>query len=75
MPEKNKARGEPPAAVARARWEVADIFRGRGSAWRKANTAHVSLGQLKVHVGDRELSQGGPRRTCRALRDVPARRD
>jgi hypothetical protein len=28
--------------------EVADIFRGHGSAWRKANAGHVSLGQLKV---------------------------
>ena len=28
--------------------EVADIFRGYGAAWRKANAGHVSLGQLKV---------------------------
>jgi len=28
--------------------EVADIFRGHGPAWRKANAGHVSLGQLKV---------------------------
>jgi hypothetical protein len=28
--------------------EVADIFRGHGSAWRHANAGHVSLGQLKV---------------------------
>jgi hypothetical protein len=28
--------------------EVADIFRGHGSAWRRANAGHVSLGQLKV---------------------------
>jgi hypothetical protein len=28
--------------------EVADIFRGHGPAWRRANTGHVSLGQLKV---------------------------
>jgi predicted Zn-ribbon and HTH transcriptional regulator len=28
--------------------EVADIFRGHGSAWRQANTGHVSLDQLKV---------------------------
>jgi hypothetical protein len=28
--------------------EVADIFRGHGAAWRKANAGHVSLGQLKV---------------------------
>jgi hypothetical protein len=28
--------------------EVADIFRGHGSAWRQANAGHVSLDQLKV---------------------------
>ena len=28
--------------------EVADIFRDRGPAWRKANAGHVSLEQLKV---------------------------
>jgi hypothetical protein len=28
--------------------EVADIFRGHGSAWRRANAGHISLGQLKV---------------------------
>jgi hypothetical protein len=28
--------------------EVADIFRGHGPAWRKANAGHVSLDQLKV---------------------------
>jgi hypothetical protein len=28
--------------------EVADIFRGHGSAWRQANAGHVSLGQIKV---------------------------
>jgi hypothetical protein len=28
--------------------EVADIFRGHGAAWRKANAGHVSLGQFKV---------------------------
>jgi|TARA_B100001964_G_scaffold244611_1_gene326892 hypothetical protein len=28
--------------------EVADIFRAHGSAWRRANAGHVSLGQLKV---------------------------
>jgi hypothetical protein len=28
--------------------EVADIFRDHGSAWRRANAGHVSLGQLKV---------------------------
>jgi ssDNA-binding Zn-finger/Zn-ribbon topoisomerase 1 len=34
--------------VSRPRLEVADIFRGHGSAWRQANAGHVSLGQLKV---------------------------
>jgi len=29
-------------------WEVADIFRDHGPAWRKANAGHVSLDQLKV---------------------------
>ncbi|MBI5263605.1 MAG: IS91 family transposase [Bradyrhizobium sp.] len=28
--------------------EVADLFRGHGPAWRRANAGHVSLGQLKV---------------------------
>ena len=28
--------------------EVADIFRSRGPAWRRANAGHVSLDQLKV---------------------------
>ena len=28
--------------------EVADIFRGHGPAWRRANAGHVSLGQLKA---------------------------
>jgi len=34
--------------MGRSALEVADIFRGHGSAWRKANAGHVSLGQLKV---------------------------
>jgi Putative transposase/Transposase zinc-binding domain len=34
--------------VSRPALEVADIFRDHGSAWRKANAGHVSLGQLKV---------------------------
>ncbi len=33
--------------MARPRLEVADIF-SHGAAWRKANSGHVSLGQLKV---------------------------
>src|SRR5580692_5670325 len=28
--------------------EVADIFRGQGSAWRRANAGHISLSQLKA---------------------------
>jgi hypothetical protein len=34
--------------VPRPSLEVADIFRGHGPAWRRANAGHVSLGQLKV---------------------------
>jgi len=34
--------------VSRPALEVADIFRGQGPAWRKANAGHVSLDQLKV---------------------------
>jgi predicted RNA-binding Zn-ribbon protein involved in translation (DUF1610 family) len=34
--------------VSRPSLEVADIFRDHGSAWRRANAGHVSLGQLKV---------------------------
>jgi predicted Zn-ribbon and HTH transcriptional regulator len=36
------------ARVSRPALEVADIFRDHGPAWRKANTGHVSLDQLKV---------------------------
>ena len=34
--------------MGRASLEVADIFRAHGSAWRKAQRTHLSLGQLKV---------------------------
>jgi hypothetical protein len=34
--------------VSRPSLEVADVFRGHGAAWRRANAGHVSLGQLKV---------------------------
>jgi hypothetical protein len=34
--------------VSRSQLEVADIFRGHGAAWRKANAGHMSLGQPKV---------------------------
>ena len=32
----------------RTELEVADIFRGHGAAWRKANAGHINLEQLKV---------------------------
>ncbi|MGC1694475.1 MAG: IS91 family transposase [Pseudolabrys sp.] len=34
--------------MSRPSLEVADIFRGHGPAWRRANAGHVSIGQLKV---------------------------
>jgi Putative transposase/Transposase zinc-binding domain len=34
--------------MSRPALEVADIFRDHGTAWRRANAGHVSLGQLKV---------------------------
>ncbi len=34
--------------MSRPALEVADIFRGHGPTWRRANAGHVSLGQLKV---------------------------
>ena len=34
--------------MARPRLEVADIFCAHGAAWRKVNSGHVSLAQLKV---------------------------
>ena len=34
--------------MSRPSLEVADIFRGHGPAWRRANAGHVSLAQLKV---------------------------
>ncbi len=34
--------------MSRPSLEVANIFRGHGPAWRRANAGHVSLGQLKV---------------------------
>src|SRR5436190_6587874 len=34
--------------MARPALQIADIFRGHGPAWRKANAGHGSLGQLKV---------------------------
>jgi hypothetical protein len=34
--------------VSRPSLEVAEIFRGHGPTWRRANAGHLSLGQLKV---------------------------
>jgi hypothetical protein len=34
--------------MSRLALEVADVFRGHGPAWRRANAGRVSLGQLKV---------------------------
>ena len=34
--------------MSRPRPEVADVFHRHGTAWRRANAGHVSLGQLKV---------------------------
>jgi hypothetical protein len=34
--------------MSRPRFEVADIFRRHGEAWRAANAAHLSLGQRRV---------------------------
>ena len=34
--------------MSRPRLEVADVFHHHGAAWRKANTGHLSLGQLQV---------------------------
>ena len=45
----NLAFGEWPSVRCHVQhWEVADIFRGHGPAWRQANAGHVSLDQLKV---------------------------
>jgi hypothetical protein len=50
----NEIKVEPPAwraaLLARSRPEVAISFAAIGQAWRQANAAHVSLGQLKVTV-------------------------
>ena len=34
--------------MSRPAFELADIFRAHGPAWRRANAGHVSLEQLKV---------------------------
>jgi hypothetical protein len=49
--------------VSRPSLEVANIFRGHGPAWRRANAGHVSLGQLKVMwaiESCRTAALGGP---------------
>src|ERR1700735_2762407 len=53
--------------MARPALEIADIFRDYGPAWRKANTGHVSLGQLKVMPAIescRTTALGGHVRRC-----------
>jgi hypothetical protein len=34
--------------MSRPALEVADIFRGQGPAWRRANAGHLSRDQMKV---------------------------
>ena len=55
------------ADMVRPLLEVADIFRDRGPAWRKSQRRPPEPWPVEGHVGDRELSHGGPRRPCRAL--------
>ena len=53
--------------MSRPALEVADIFRGHGPAWRRANVGHVSLGQLKVMAaieGCRTAALGGHVERC-----------
>jgi hypothetical protein len=53
--------------VGRPRLEVADIFDRHGAAWRRANTGHVSLGQLQVMsaiVSCRTAALGGHIARC-----------
>ena len=55
--------------MARPRWEVADIFRTYGPAWREANAGHISLEQLKVMSAIercRSAALGGHLRRCEA---------
>ncbi len=55
--------------MARPGLEVADIFRDHGAAWRRANTGHVSLGQLKVMAAIercRTAALGGHVERCEA---------
>ena len=53
--------------------EVADIFRAHGSAWRQAQQAHLSLGQLKVMSAIeqcRSAALGGHLLRCRACEQL-----
>jgi Putative transposase/Transposase zinc-binding domain len=53
--------------LSRPSLEVADIFRGHGLAWRRANAGHISLGQLKVMSaieGCRTAALGGHVARC-----------
>jgi hypothetical protein len=53
--------------MSRPALEVADIFRGHGPAWRRANAGHISLGQLKVMAaieGCRTAALGGHVERC-----------
>jgi hypothetical protein len=48
--------------MSRPSLEIADVFRGHGSAWRRANAGHVNLDHLKVsrpsRAAARRLSAG-----------------
>jgi hypothetical protein len=52
--------------MSRPALEVADIFRDRGPAWRRANAGHVSLEQLKVMSAIENCRTAA----CRALRGL-----
>ena len=59
--------------MGRAALEVADIFRVHGPAWRQAQHAHLSLGQLKVMSAIeqcRSAALGGHLLRCRACEQV-----
>ena len=60
--------------MSRPSLEVADIFRGHGPAWRRANAGHVSLSQLKVMSAIescRTAALGGHVAALRELRTQP----
>ncbi len=59
--------------MAHSTLEVADIFRTHGSAWRKAQRGHLSLGQLKVMSAIeqcRSAALGGHVLRCEGCRQV-----